>query len=62
MKKNNNNKTLICSKGFVNGPCGGVSNDNCEVKKKKCIWVLVYKKLKKTKKINEFIKKYIPPR
>lgn len=34
-----------CPKGFVNGPCGGAINGNCEVyPDKQCLWVSIYEK------------------
>jgi hypothetical protein len=37
-----------CSKGLLNGPCGGYSKDGkCEVDPERdCAWVLIYKRLK----------------
>jgi hypothetical protein len=64
IKKQQNNKIskLRCSKGFVNGPCGGFVNGKCEIDLiKDCVWVLVYEKLKKTGKFKNFVNQYIPP-
>lgn len=37
-----------CSKGLLNGPCGGSIGGKCEVDQKKdCGWVLIYDRLKK---------------
>jgi len=38
-----------CSKGLMNGPCGGYSKDGkCEVDPEKdCAWILIYERLKK---------------
>lgn len=37
----------MCSKGLLNGPCGGSKNDKCEASQEKdCAWVLIYKRLK----------------
>lgn len=37
--------TTRCSKGLVNGPCGGAQGDRCEVDPERaCIWIQLYKK------------------
>ena len=37
----------MCSKGLLNGPCGGMEDGKCEVDRERdCGWVLIYKKLK----------------
>ena len=37
-----------CSKGLLNGPCGGAKNGKCEVNPEMdCGWELIYKRLKK---------------
>ncbi|MEW6040066.1 MAG: methylenetetrahydrofolate reductase C-terminal domain-containing protein [Elusimicrobiota bacterium] len=39
-----------CSKGLLNGPCGGAKNGKCEVNKEMdCGWEKIYKKLSKLK-------------
>ncbi|MFH1199428.1 MAG: methylenetetrahydrofolate reductase C-terminal domain-containing protein [Candidatus Omnitrophota bacterium] len=44
----------LCSKGLLNGPCGGVDKGKCEVDKDKdCAWVLIYKELEKQNKIRQ---------
>ncbi|MDR2773065.1 MAG: methylenetetrahydrofolate reductase C-terminal domain-containing protein [Elusimicrobiota bacterium] len=51
-----------CPKGLVNGPCGGFVGGKCEVDDKQdCVWVLIYEKLKKHGKADEFIKSFISP-
>jgi hypothetical protein len=36
----------MCSKGLMNGPCGGMENGKCEVDPERdCGWVLIYKRL-----------------
>ncbi len=41
-----------CSKGLLNGPCGGVNKGKCEVDKTRdCAWVLIYKELEKKGKL-----------
>lgn len=42
-----------CSKGLVNGQCGGSKNGKCEVDKDMdCGWELIYRKLEKLKKLD----------
>ncbi len=37
-----------CSKGLLNGPCGGVIKGKCEVDRERdCAWVLIYKELER---------------
>ncbi len=51
-----------CSKGLLNGPCGGMTKGKCEIDKNRdCAWVLIYLELEKIKKIEEF-KKINKPR
>jgi len=43
----------LCSKGLLNGPCGGMNKGKCEVDSEKdCAWVLIYKELEKRKKLD----------
>jgi cyclophilin family peptidyl-prolyl cis-trans isomerase len=43
-----------CSKGLLNGPCGGVNKGKCEVDKERdCAWVLIYKELEKKGKLDK---------
>jgi hypothetical protein len=52
----------LCSKGLLNGPCGGTDKGKCEVDKDKdCAWVLIYKELEKKKKLGD-LKKIQPPK
>jgi ferredoxin len=42
----------LCSKGLLNGPCGGMNKGKCEVDKDKdCAWVLIYQELEKKGKL-----------
>jgi hypothetical protein len=42
----------LCSKGLLNGPCGGVNQGKCEVDNQKdCAWVLIYQELDKKEKL-----------
>jgi ferredoxin len=43
----------LCSKGLLNGPCGGSSQGKCEVRADRdCGWYLVYERLKQRGKLN----------
>jgi len=45
----------LCSKGLLNGPCGGSKNGKCEVDKEQdCGWQLIYERLKKIGKLDLF--------
>ncbi|MCL6583200.1 MAG: methylenetetrahydrofolate reductase C-terminal domain-containing protein [bacterium] len=38
-----------CSKGLLNGPCGGMKDGRCELDRQRdCAWVLIYERLKAT--------------
>ena len=51
----------LCSKGLLNGPCGGMDKGKCEVDKDKdCAWVLIYKELEKQERLAEFTKIKLP--
>jgi len=42
----------LCAKGLLNGPCGGMDQGKCEVDKDRdCAWVLIYRELEKSKKL-----------
>jgi len=44
----------LCSKGLLNGPCGGVNKGKCEVDDQKdCAWVLIYRELEKKNKLDK---------
>jgi ferredoxin len=52
----------LCPKGLLNGPCGGMHKEKCEVDKEKdCAWVLIYREMEKRKKL-EAIKKIQAPK
>ena len=41
-----------CSKGLLNGPCGGAKEEKCEVDSEKdCAWVMIYKRVKEIGKL-----------
>jgi hypothetical protein len=64
-----------CSKGILNGPCGGCVEGKCEVPydirdekgklvetvDKDCAWYLIYERLKKAERLKLF-RKYRPAR
>ena len=42
-----------CPKGLLNGPCGGAVDGMCEVYRiNDCVWTLIYKRLKKIKRLD----------
>jgi hypothetical protein len=44
-----------CSKGLLNGPCGGMNKGKCEVNTDQdCAWVLIFKELDKKKHLEMF--------
>ena len=52
----------ICSKGLVNGPCGGAHEGKCEVDPEKdCAWVLIYRRLDKLGRL-EKMEQILPPK
>lgn len=52
----------MCSKGILNGPCGGVKMGKCEVgSDRDCAWVLIYEDLKAKGKQDKFLK-IAPPK
>ncbi len=51
-----------CTKGLLNGPCGGTNNGKCEVDPEKdCAWTLIYNRLEKQGRLDVF-DEYHPPR
>ncbi|MBF0540154.1 MAG: methylenetetrahydrofolate reductase C-terminal domain-containing protein [Nitrospirae bacterium] len=49
-----------CPKGLLNGPCGGMSDGNCEVSPDiKCAWVRIYERQKKIGNLEQ-MKEIIP--
>jgi hypothetical protein len=51
-----------CSKGLLNGPCGGSQNGKCEVDKEiDCGWQLIYARLKKLDQLDQ-IEDILPPK
>lgn len=51
-----------CTKGLVNGPCGGTKNGKCEAKDARdCGWVLIYNRLKAQGRLDN-MKKFVQPR
>ncbi len=51
----------VCTKGLLNGPCGGSKNGKCEVDKERdCGWILIYKSLKDSGELDNMRKIYKP--
>jgi len=51
-----------CSKGLLNGPCGGSHNGKCEVNENyDCGWYLIFEKLKKLNKMDK-LKEFRKPK
>ena len=51
-----------CTKGLLNGACGGSKNDKCELNPERdCGWVLIYEQLKKKGELQN-LKEFRPPR
>lgn len=50
-----------CPKSMLNGPCGGVHGGKCEVDDRPCAWVLIYERMKKFGKTDEFSGTRMPP-
>lgn len=53
-----------CAKQQRNGPCGGSVNGMCEVypDERKCLWTVIYKRLKSAGRLDEMRSGYTPPR
>jgi len=52
----------LCTKGLLNGPCGGAKNGKCEVDKNRdCGWQLIYDRLKKLGHLDD-MRRYIEPK
>jgi len=45
----------VCTKGLINGPCGGAKNGMCEFqpKTKECGWQLIYERLKQLGRLDK---------
>ena len=51
-----------CTKGLINGACGGASNGKCELSPEKdCGWELIYNRLKATNRLDQ-LRKLITPK
>ncbi len=51
-----------CSKGLLNGPCGGSQNGKCEVDKEMdCGWQLIYGRLKTLNQLDQ-VEEILPPK
>jgi len=52
----------LCSKGLLNGPCGGANDGKCEVSPDRdCGWILIYERLKKLDQLDKLMK-YAEPK
>ena len=53
---------ICCTKGLLNGPCGGTNNGKCEVDPEKdCAWTLIYQRLERLGKLDS-MRAYRPPK
>lgn len=51
-----------CTKGLINGACGGASNGKCELDPERdCGWELIYERLKQKNQLDK-LKRFIPPK
>ena len=51
-----------CTKGLINGPCGGASKGKCELNPEKdCGWELIYERLKQKNQLDK-LRKFIAPK
>lgn len=52
----------VCSKGLINGPCGGTKLGKCEAgDDKDCAWILIYNRLEKQGNLDN-IRAFVSPR
>jgi hypothetical protein len=51
----------LCPKSLLNGPCGGMDKGKCELDKERdCAWVLIYRGLEKSNRLDKFRKNQAP--
>ena len=51
-----------CTKGLINGPCGGTSKGKCELSPEKdCGWELIYERLRQKNQLDK-LRKFIAPK
>ena len=51
-----------CTKGLINGPCGGASKGKCELNPEKdCGWELIYDRLKRLNQLDK-LRRFIDPK
>jgi hypothetical protein len=49
----------MCSKGLLNGPCGGASLGKCEASKDRdCAWELIYNRLKQQGRLDKLLETF----
>ncbi len=52
----------VCTKGLINGPCGGAKEGKCEAGDgRDCAWVLIYNRLKAQGRLDN-LREFTPPR
>ncbi|MEE8414420.1 MAG: methylenetetrahydrofolate reductase C-terminal domain-containing protein [Dehalococcoidales bacterium] len=52
---------VSCSKGLLNGPCGGTNEGKCEIDSNKdCAWTLIYQRLEEQDRLDLFDKEQPP--
>lgn len=52
----------VCSKGLLNGPCGGSSGGKCEISREtNCGWMLIFERMKKTGRLKALMS-YLAPK
>jgi len=52
----------VCSKGLLNGPCGGSSGGKCEISRDiGCGWIFIYQRMKKLGRLNVLMS-YLAPK
>ena len=50
-----------CTKGLINGPCGGASKGKCELNPEKdCGWELIYERLKRLNQLDKMSRFIVP--
>ncbi len=51
----------VCSKGLLNGPCGGSTRGKCEISREvDCGWVLIYERMKKLGRLKVLMSYLMP--
>ncbi|MEW6214418.1 MAG: methylenetetrahydrofolate reductase C-terminal domain-containing protein [Nitrospirota bacterium] len=51
----------VCSKGLLNGPCGGSSGGKCEISREiNCGWVLIFERMKRLGRLDVLMSYLMP--